>query len=42
MTRLLLDNQRSRRLFLDLLLRQGAGPGHCGDLDAVLADLRFV
>jgi uncharacterized protein len=44
MTRLLIDNQRARRLFLDrhLLLRPGSGPGTGTDLDGVLHDLGFV
>lgn len=44
MSRLLLDNQRARRLFLDrhLLLRPGSGPGKGSDLDGVLHDLGFV
>ena len=44
MTRLLLDNRRARRLFLDrhLLLRPGSGPGAGEDLEGVLHDLGFV
>ena len=44
MMRPFLDNQRARRLFLDLhhLLRPGSGPGKGSDLDALLNNLGFV
>ncbi len=44
MTRIMIDNQSARRLFLDrhLLLRPGAGPAKGRDLDTVLHELGFV
>ena len=44
MARMILDNRRARRLFLDrhLLLRSGSGAGKGADLEGVLHELGFV